>query len=141
MRLASLLGRITSRSVHSVSSADVLHAATVAGAAAVQDSEIGRLSTGSKADIVLVDLDHPLMQPIRDPLRGLLYGAADRAVRDVFVDGRLIMQSGKPLFLDFESAAAELRLAQERMLAGAPKLDFLSRTADEIVPLSLPVVH
>ena len=30
-----------------------------------------------------------MMRPARDPLRSLVYSAADRAIRDVFVDGEL----------------------------------------------------
>src|SRR3546814_3051777 len=31
--------------------------------------------------IVLVDAGHPYMQPLRDPIRSLIYSAGDRAVR------------------------------------------------------------
>ena len=34
-------------------------------------------------------LKHPAMRPMREPLRSLLYVAAERAVGDVYVDGRL----------------------------------------------------
>ena len=34
---------------------------------------------------VAVDLDHPLMRPVRDPLRSLVYTAAERAVKDVLI--------------------------------------------------------
>jgi len=47
------------------------------------ESRIGAIAVGKKADLVLVDLAHPLMRPARDPLRSLIYYAADRAVRDV----------------------------------------------------------
>ena len=36
---------------------------------------------------MLVDLKNPWMMPARDPLRSLIFHAADRAVRDVYVDG------------------------------------------------------
>ena len=51
-------------------------------------------AVGAKADIVLVDLKHPAMRPKREPLRSLLYLAAERAVRDVYVDGRLVVKYG-----------------------------------------------
>ncbi|PPR68636.1 MAG: 5'-deoxyadenosine deaminase, partial [Alphaproteobacteria bacterium MarineAlpha1_Bin1] len=57
-------------------------------------NDIGRLAVGAKADIVLVDLKHPAMRPKREPLRSLLYVAAERAVRDVYVDGRLVVKYG-----------------------------------------------
>ena len=43
--------------------------------------DIGKLAPGAKADFVLVDLKNPFMMPARDPLRSLIYTAADRAIR------------------------------------------------------------
>ena len=36
---------------------------------------------GCRADLVLVDVTHPMMRPAHDPLRSLIYAAGDRAVR------------------------------------------------------------
>ncbi len=101
--------------------------------------DLGRLAPGNKADIVLVDLDCPQMQPARDPLRSFVYHAADRAVREVFVDGRQVVADGKVLTLDQNAAGSRLRAAQERMEAAAPGRDYRGRSAAEITPLSLPV--
>ena len=49
---------------------------------------------GGKADIVLIDLKHLAMRPMRKPLRSLLYVAAERAVNDVCVAGRLAVKTG-----------------------------------------------
>src|SRR5947209_10830801 len=86
MRKATVLTHIASRDIASVSCADLFHAATIGGANALMRDDIGRIASGKKADIVVVDLACPQMQPDRDPLKSLIYHAADRAVRDVFVD-------------------------------------------------------
>jgi cytosine/adenosine deaminase-related metal-dependent hydrolase len=78
------------------------------------------------------------MQPARDPLRCLLYTAADRAVRDVFVDGRHVVADGRVLTLDMADAADRLTQGQARMLAGVSGFDDARRSAEEIAPLSLP---
>lgn len=139
MRKASTLARIAARDIHSVELGEFLHACTAGGARALQRDDLGRLAKGAKADLVLVDLSHPDMQPARDPLRSLVFHAADRAVRDVYVDGRQVVAGGKVLTLDAESAAARLSEAQARMMAEVPKRDFRGRSADEITPLSLPL--
>src|SRR5581483_3415025 len=115
------------------------HAATAGGAAALMRGDLGRLAPGKKADLVLIDLAHPQMQPARDPLRSFVYHAADRAVRDVFVDGRQVVADGRVLTLDERGATSRLRAAQERMEALAPTRDYRGRTAAEIAPLSLAV--
>ena len=79
------------------------------------------------------------MHPARDPLRTFVFEAADRAVRDVFVDGRPVVRDGKPLHLDPERAGAQLEESQARMLADAPRHDFLGRTGKAIAPYSLPL--
>jgi 5-methylthioadenosine/S-adenosylhomocysteine deaminase len=139
IRKASSLARIAARDIHSVQLSDFLHAATVGGAKALLRDDLGRLAVGRKADLVLVDLDSPDMRPARDPLRSLVFHAADRAVRDVYIDGRQVVGTGKVLTLDPHRAAARLGEAQQRMMAGVPERDYLGRTADEIAPLSLRV--
>jgi cytosine/adenosine deaminase-related metal-dependent hydrolase len=137
MRRASSLARIAARDIHSVSTADFLNAATTGGAAALLRRDLGRLAPGMKADLVVVDLDCVDMQPARDPLRSLVFHAADRAVRDVYVDGRLVLAQGRVLTLDQAAAAERLGEAQRRMMAAVPQRDFRKRSADEITPLSL----
>ena len=48
----------------------------------------------AKADIVLVDLKHLAIPPMREPLRSLPCVAAERVVRDVYVDGWLVVKYG-----------------------------------------------
>jgi cytosine/adenosine deaminase-related metal-dependent hydrolase len=139
MRKASVLARIAARDIHAIDVADFLHAATAGGAAALLRDDIGRLAPGKKADLVLVDLSTPQMQPARDPLRSFVYHAADRAVRDVFVDGIQVVADRKVLTMDQQNAAIRLAAAQQRMESAAPQRDYLHRKAQEITPLSLPV--
>ena len=114
-------------------------AATLGGARALGRDDIGILAPGARADIVLVDLAHPLMQPVRDPLRSFVFHAADRAVQTVLVGGEVVLQDGEPLTLDSAAAAERLAEAQAKMLRDTPGLDYAGRTAEQIAPLALPV--
>ena len=67
MRWAVTMAKVATGDVHSIGVGDVLEAATVGGARALGRDDLGRLAPGAKADLVLVDLDHPAMQPRRDP--------------------------------------------------------------------------
>jgi cytosine/adenosine deaminase-related metal-dependent hydrolase len=140
MRKAAILARVAARDINTVSTADMLHAATVGGANAVLRQDIGRLAPGMKADIVVVDLDCSDMIPARDPLRSLVYHAAERAVRDVYVDGRRVVADFKVITLDQATAGVRVEEAQARMLAAVRQRDYKARSADDIVPLSLPLV-
>jgi hypothetical protein len=71
-------------------------------------------------------------------LRSLVFTAAERAVRDVFVDGRAVVEGGRLLTVDMDEVSARLEAAQARAEANVPALDARKRTALEAVPLALP---
>jgi 5-methylthioadenosine/S-adenosylhomocysteine deaminase len=140
IRKAGTFARIAARDINNVSSAMLFHAATAAGAKALMREDLGKLAPGAKADLVLVDVKHPDMMPARDPLRSLIFHAADRAVKDVYIAGKKIVAHGVVTTLDHQGAAERLVEAQNRMMAVTPKRDYRGRSADEIAPLTLPVV-
>jgi 5-methylthioadenosine/S-adenosylhomocysteine deaminase len=139
IRKAGTFARIAARHINDVSTGMLFHAATVAGARALMRDDLGRLAPGAQADIVLVDLHHPDMLPARDPLRSLVFHAADRAVKDVYIAGRRVVADGKVTTLDHQGAAERLVGLQERMMTLTPGRDYRGRTADQIAPLTLPV--
>jgi 5-methylthioadenosine/S-adenosylhomocysteine deaminase len=139
MRTAIILSRVSSRRAYDSRAADAFTAATVGGATLLGREDIGRMAVGAKADIVLVDLDHVAMRPVRDPLKSLVYTAAERAVRDVFVDGTLVVKDGKVLTIDMDETAARLEEAQKRMDEKVPGRDELGRSALAVAPLALPI--
>lgn len=138
MRWATVLARIAAEDIRAAEMADVFHAATAGGARALLREDLGRLAPGAKADLVLVDLKNPWMMPARDPLRSLIFHAADRAVRDVYVDGEQVVANGRVLTLDQAGALERLTAAQRRMEASVPARDARGRRSTEITPLSLP---
>ncbi len=137
MRQALVVSRLASGDIYDLTTADVFHAATIGGARAYGRDDIGRLAPGAKADVVLVDVTHPLMRPARDPLRNLVYTAAERAVRDVYVDGTKVVANGEVLTMDIPAALDRLDAAQRRAEAGVPGLEPEGRSGEEVSPLVL----
>jgi cytosine/adenosine deaminase-related metal-dependent hydrolase len=87
--------------------------ATAAAADAISRPDLGRLSVGAKADIVILDLDHPAVAPAHDPWSTLVYAASPRDVRTVIVDGRIIVEDRRVLGLDLGGLQEPLqRLAE-----------------------------
>lgn len=138
MRLAILLARNSGGQLAAADTASVFHAATAGGADALGRSDLGRLAPGMAADFVMVSLDQVQMVPARDPLRSLVFHAADRAVRHVFVAGRQVLRDGRPVGIDLTDAAAVLADSQARMLRDSVQHDYRGRSGDVIAPLSLP---
>ena len=140
LRAAAYFARVIAGSVDDLNTRDIFDAATVSGARALGRDDIGRLAPGCRADLVLVDIGDPSMMPLREPLRSLIYVAADRAVRDVYVDGRQVVADGRVLTMDYPAASAVLEAAQKRSLARTPDLDWAGRSADDLAPMVLPVM-
>jgi cytosine/adenosine deaminase-related metal-dependent hydrolase len=136
LRAAAILSRVVSRDAYDLRTSDVFDAATVGGAALLGREDIGRLAPGAKADLVLVDVEHAAMKPVRDPLRSLIYVAAERAVRDVFVDGRRVVEDGRALAFDLADALGRLQDAQRRAEERFRGLDYADRRHDEASPLT-----
>jgi 5-methylthioadenosine/S-adenosylhomocysteine deaminase len=141
MRAAAIFTRIAAENAHAVTTADIFTAATIGGAAALGRDDLGRLSPGAKADFVVVDAEHPAMRPLYDPIRSLVYSAAERAVRHVFVDGRQVVKDGKALAFDYADAVTRLEEAQRRAIERVPRLDWGKRSAVEIMPPTFPGGH
>jgi 5-methylthioadenosine/S-adenosylhomocysteine deaminase len=139
MRAVAIGSRMMAQDVWDLRTADVFNAATLGGAKALGRSDIGRLTPGAKADIVLVDVEHPNMRPVRDPVRSLVYAAADRAVKQVIVDGRTVVSDGRVLTMDHEKACADLEAAQRRAEPKVAALDWAKRDHMTISPLMFPV--
>ena len=88
-----------------------LRMATSEGARAIgRDDQVGCLAEGLKADLITVDLEQAHLAPTLDVTAALVYSAKGTDVRDVMVDGRLLIENRKALFVD-ESAL--MRQAEE----------------------------
>lgn len=139
MRIAGLMSKVASGHVDLLRTEHVFEIATLGAAKALGRDDLGRIAVGAKADIVLVDLGHPSMRPVRDPLRSLVYSGVAGAVRDVFVNGEQVVSDRKVLTMDQDEVLDRLEAGQKRALERVPTMDWAKRTAEQISPLSLPM--
>ena len=101
-----------------------------AGAAQVMGMEqrIGRLKPGHEADLILVDLDQPHLQPFYGDIASLVYYARASDVRTSIVRGRVVMRDGEIAGVDTEAALAAVKARaphfgeQMRALGGVSQL-------------------
>lgn len=118
LRLAALLAA----SLHgpgAISAQDALAMGTCDGAKAMRlDGEVGTLEVGKKADVIVLDADK-LAGPAGDPATRIVYGGGARAVRDVIVDGRLVVRDFRPLTLDADEVRARANEALPALAARA----------------------
>lgn len=94
---------------------ELLDHATTQSAAAVQlAGVVGRIEPGYRADLILVDLSDPRVQPVHDLASTLIYSARSNDIDTTIVDGRVLMRDRRLLTVDVPGVVAELapRLAR-----------------------------
>jgi cytosine/adenosine deaminase-related metal-dependent hydrolase len=116
-RMATLLAR-TLHGQGTLSAEGALLMATRDGARALRmDADIGTLEVGKRADVVVIDgsrLAHG-----GDPATRVLFGGGARGVRDVLVDGTVLVRDGQVLTLDAAEVRAKGAEAQSLLLRRA----------------------
>lgn len=115
MKTAALLQRATTTRADALTALDVFRMATVDGARAIGWPDRGTLQHGALADIVLLDMDHPLGMTAERALSDLVWATGPDAVRHVLVGGQWVVRDRALTTVD-ESArrraiAVELREA------------------------------
>src|SRR5271155_1259341 len=94
--------------------ADVLHMATMGGAEAVNlQSEIGSISVGKKADLIIISTKDIGMTPWKDPLGLIVLYAHPSHVDTVFVGGKVMKRNGKLVGVNWEEVRAHLVKSSE----------------------------
>ena len=118
VRLATLLAR-TLRGQGSLTAAAALVMATRDGARAMHlEEEVGTLAVGRRADIVVMDSQR-LAGPGGDPVARIVFGGGSRGVRDVLVDGTILVRGGAPLLFDPAEVRAKAAEALPALLERA----------------------
>ena len=69
----------------------------------------------------------------------LVYSANDRAIRDVYVDGRRVVKAGEIVDFDIADDIELLRRAQGEAIADAPRNDWAGRRLDQLSPRVFPI--
>jgi len=70
--------------------------------------EIGSIEVGKRADVIIVDTHKPHLTPLYDPASHLVYAASGSDVRDVVIDGRLIVKDRALLTMDVEDVMEQM---------------------------------
>lgn len=96
MKFAVLLQRAHHLDGFALAARDVLAMATREGAQVLGwQSEIGSLEAGKEADMVILDLEHPLGLTTERVLSDLVFAAGPQHVHGVMVHGEMIFEAGR----------------------------------------------
>ena len=107
----------------------IVEIATIGGAAALQlDKEIGSLTPGKRADIILVQKTDINMVPVIDPYYSLVYSGGPGNMRTVIIDGNIVIHDGTHSTVDVSEVA---RAADQAGRAMHAKLEQIIESGKE----------
>ncbi len=121
LKFAACLQKVGALDATALLPEDVLRMACVNGALAngVSPDQAGVFASGVKADLTIVDLNSPRMQPVWSVPSALVYNANGGDVDTVIVDGQVLMQGKKVLCLDEVALLDECRTAAKALFKRA----------------------
>jgi 5-methylthioadenosine/S-adenosylhomocysteine deaminase len=108
MRMAALLQRVRLLDGRAFDAATAFALGTRSGAE-ILGLEAGAIAPGRLADLVAVDLDDASLHPRTDILKSVVYAMSDRAVTDVWVHGRRVVEGGRLATVDEPELLARVR--------------------------------
>lgn len=95
MFLASTLAKVREMDAACIPADEILYMATAGGAHAMQLFDCDSLAVGKKADIVMIDLQQPNMQPENNIVKNLVYSGSKQNVKLTMVNGRILYEDGR----------------------------------------------
>ena len=116
MFLVTGLAKLKEKDATAVGAADVLKMATVGGSNAMGLDDCDVLAEGKEADIIMIDLKQPNMQPINNIADNLIYSGSKQNVKLTMIAGEILYEDGKfnigitPEEIYREAAAIQKRL-------------------------------
>ncbi len=110
MDMAAKLHKVDTFDPTAMDAATVVKMATIEGARAIGlDKRTGSIEVGKQADLIVIDTQAPHLMPIYHPESHIVYTAKSSDVRDVVVDGCVLVKDRKVLQFDIEEIMAKVR--------------------------------
>jgi cytosine/adenosine deaminase-related metal-dependent hydrolase len=140
MRVAALVGKVVEGNFLAGDARDIFNAATFGGARLLGRDDLGRLTPGARADIIVVDLQDLHVGPTNDPIRTLIHAASGANVERVIVDGRTVVEGKRVVGLDETALLERVQRINEKLWTGFPLRDWRGRASEELFPPTFPTV-
>jgi 5-methylthioadenosine/S-adenosylhomocysteine deaminase len=116
MKFFSLLHKGIFNEPAASSPRDTLYAATRAGALSQGRDDCGLLKEGFAADLIILDLSRPNMNPAHDLVNNIVYSACGGDIILTMADGEVLYKDGEYKTLDIEKVVFEAASATNAIL-------------------------
>ena len=95
MFLTTALAKVRENDASAVDANAVLRMATVGGAKAMRLTDCETLTPGSQADLIVLDLNQPNMQPLNNISKNIVYSGSKQNVVLTMVAGKILYENGQ----------------------------------------------
>ena len=102
MYLDTVLSNVLTDNAAAVDPFKILKAGTSGGALCMGLTDCDVLAPGKKADIIMIDMDKPSMQPENNVVSNIIYSADNSCVKMTMIDGRILYENGEFTTIDFD---------------------------------------
>jgi len=107
MYLDCVLSNVETKNAAAVDPFTILKAGTSGGALCMGLTECDVLDAGKKADIIMIDMNKPSMQPENNIARNIIYSADNSVVKMTMIDGRILYEDGRFTTIDIDTVIRE----------------------------------
>ena len=107
MYLDCVLSNVETKNAAAVDPFTILKAGTSGGALCMGLTDCDVLDVGKKADIIMIDMNKPSMQPENNIARNIVYSADNSVVKMTMIDGRILYEDGKFTTIDLDTVIRE----------------------------------
>ena len=115
MFLVTGLAKLRENDAAVIDAKEVLKMATVNGARAMHLTECETLSVGQKADIIMIDLQQPNMQPINNIEKNIVYSGSKQNVKMTMIEGKILYWEGRFLHADAQKIYQQVEKIKTRL--------------------------
>ena len=115
MYLVTVLGKIREMSAEAVPAMEVLKMATVNGSKTLEHADNDVLAIGKLADIIMIDMSQPNMQPILNIPKNIVYSGSKSNVKLTMIDGKILYEDGRFIDVDVDEIYEKAEKIMEKL--------------------------
>ena len=115
MYLMTVLSKLKENDAAACDANSVLYAATVGGARAMGLTGCDTLEAGKQADLIMIDLSQPNMQPINNLSKNIVYSGSKTNVKLTMCAGKVLYEDGQFTGLDVQEIYAGAQKRAQRI--------------------------
>lgn len=107
--------KLNDKDAASTDANDILKASTIGSAKCMGLSDCDVIDVGKKADLIVIDMHRPSMQPINNITKNLVYSGGKDIVKMTMINGKILYDNGEFKNIDIEKIYANAQAIIDRI--------------------------